>query len=545
MKFQSLLIFLLATTVLFAEEHDLESKIENVTIYIQGAEVNRTANINLSGGQHLLKFKGISPDMQKGSMNIIPSDGLTILSITEKYNFLADEKSTSELTALKTQLDDAQFKWSQTQHTVNALQAERNMIVANQVIAGANTGLTATQLREMADFFRSRLKEVDDLMYTSRIDLQKNLETYNKFKQQYDELNGNINPNKTEVWVDVMVKRNGNHNFKIRHLVQSAGWAPTYDIVSENINSTIQLKYRAKAFNNSGIDWINLPIKLSTADPFENATKPELKKWELGYNQGLVNVSNKSVLNSAQQQSSMGYGLDNWRGSTVQQSGGKQITMQEIEVDQLSAEFDIKEKYSIKADAKPYLIEIEDYKLEADFTHFTAPKIKNGAFLLANVTGWTELNLVEGEANIYHNNAFLGKSYIYTNSLDDTISLSLGRDQNIQVRRDKQKQFSSVKTFGSNKKETLHYRISVKNNNNQKVQIEIQDQIPISTDNSISVDVEEVSKGMLNDISGIITWKLDLKPGETRNIDLVYSIKYPKNRNVQLKQNRVLYSPKF
>lgn len=218
------------------------------------------------------------------------------------------------------------------------------------------------------------------------------------------------------------------------------------------------------------------------------------------------------------------------------------ISYTEIDVPELSAEFIIEQKYSIPSDDKPYIVDIDKFILPATYKHYAVTKLDKGVFLLGQITGWQDLNLVDAFANIYFNGTYLGQSIIKTRNVKDTLDLSLGRDEKVMVTRTKLKKFSSKQLIGSKLKETLSYELTVKNNRKIPVDIEINDQIPISQNSEIEIKIIETSEAQYNPVNGKLTWMLNLKSGELKKMILTFSIKYPKNMPIyieQMKQRKV------
>lgn len=92
--------------------------------------------------------------------------------------------------------------------------------------------------------------------------------------------------------------------------------------------------------------------------------------------------------------------------------------------------------------------------------------------------------------------------------------------------------YTSKKVVGSNKTELKGYEIILRNNKNQLVSLEILDQLPISKNKEIEVKLEEQDGATFNADYGRLLWKVDLAPGDTKKIRFVYSVKYPKDRQV-------------
>ena len=201
---------------------------------------------------------------------------------------------------------------------------------------------------------------------------------------------------------------------------------------------------------------------------------------------------------------------------------------------QFGYEFDIKQLLTLPDGGKTTTTEIARHQLPASYEYRGIPKIDKESFLVADATDWQKLNLMEGEANVYFDNSFVGKSILDPNVSSDTLHFSMGRDQSIRIQRTKVSESSTRRFFGSNQEQTLKWRISVKNNRQESVNIIVFDQAPISRNTSIEVIMEELSDGQYDKKTGIIKWPLQLQPGEQRDLILQYKVKYPKNRRLNI-----------
>lgn len=199
---------------------------------------------------------------------------------------------------------------------------------------------------------------------------------------------------------------------------------------------------------------------------------------------------------------------------------------------QMGYEFEIKRPYTIPSDNKPVVAEIGHYELSASYIYQSTPKIDKDAFLVARVTGWEKLNLLEGEANVYFENTFVGKSVMDVNRQGDTLLFSLGRDKRIVIQRMKENEYAARKFMGSSQTQTKAWKISVRNTRPEPVALTLYDQVPVSRNSDIIVTVEETSGGVLDKARGVVTWRLDLQAGEQRDLSLRYSVKYPKGQSL-------------
>lgn len=178
--------------------------------------------------------------------------------------------------------------------------------------------------------------------------------------------------------------------------------------------------------------------------------------------------------------------------------------------------------------------EIGRYRLPAAYTYRSTPKIDKDAFLVAETTDWAKLNLLEGEANVYFENTFVGKSILSPREAGDTLRFSMGRDRGIRIERTKESDYSARRAVGSNQTQTMGWKLTVRNTRTEPVVLMLTDQLPVSRNSSITVTEEELSGGTLDKETGTVTWRLELKPGEQRELKLRYAVKYPKGRSLNI-----------
>lgn len=534
---------------------EVNTNVQSVIIYLYGAEVSQSKSVTLSPGRNKIIFTGLSPKLDSKSIQVSASGNVSILAISDAINYMANQKESNRIKQLKDSLQILTDAIGTNNNDKDAYVTEKSMLIKNESIGGQDKGVAIAELKLAADFYRTRIKEINAEI--SKLD-KKNFslqESLNKINQQLYELNAKNNQPTSEISILISASAKITSAIDLKYLVTDAGWAPSYDLHAEDINQPIELKYRAKVFNNTGIDWNDVKLKLSTADPSKSASKPELLPWDLTY----VSTAQKHRYNLAKEssnapayQSGEGYmqnsisNVDLGKaGQATTQVAKPKVNFVEIEIAELSAEFDIKTAYTFPSDSKPYIVDVTEYKLPATFQHFSAPKLDRDAFLLARITGWEDLDLVEGEANVYYAGTFVGQSYIYTRSADDTLDLSLGRDNKVLVTRSKVKEYCTKKIIGNTTKETFAYEMLVKNNRKTPVQIEVEDQLPISTQSDVTVDAIEISKAEYDPKTGKLVWKYNLQPGEVKKIELSFSVKYPKTSKINTQKFRSAASPSF
>jgi uncharacterized protein (TIGR02231 family) len=337
-------------------------------------------------------------------------------------------------------------------------------------------------------------------------------------------------------------KTRGEAIFTLKYLVRNAGWAPKYDVRAENAIDPVKLDYHANVFNKSGLDWTEVLMVLSTSEPLQGAEKPTLETWDIAESTQRIAGVQKNL------ESVMVMDMKSNRSDYLKKEdkgGSGEIAFQQVAVQELSAEFEIELPYTILADGKPYVVDVTSFTLPATFMHYAVPKQDADAFLTAKVVGWNSLNLVSGKASVYFAGTYLGQSFINTASVDDTLSLSMGRDKRVALARKQKSELSKRQLLGNNEKETFYFETTVRNNRDKEINVLLEDQLPISSDGEIEVAMLEISGAELEKNTGKLSWNMKLAPGESKTVTLGYSIKTPKSKKVSNINYRMISAPSF
>ncbi|HRD56672.1 MAG TPA: DUF4139 domain-containing protein [Ferruginibacter sp.] len=217
--------------------------------------------------------------------------------------------------------------------------------------------------------------------------------------------------------------------------------------------------------------------------------------------------------------------------TTLKDGLDEYVTVTDSELD---VTYDIDLPYDVPTNGKQQVATLKEAEVPALFKYYAVPKLDKDAFLLAEIVNWEKLNLLPGEANIIFEGTYVGKSFIDPASTNDTLNLTLGKDKRVVVKREKLMDYSSIKFLGSNKLQTFTYEITVRNNKKDALSFMLKDQYPISTNKDVEVELLSHSDAMNNKEIGVLTWKLQLEPGETKKIRFSYSVKYPRGKTLNL-----------
>jgi TonB-dependent SusC/RagA subfamily outer membrane receptor len=584
----------LATTVRAGGDKNIVSSVlKSAMVYRVGAELTHTAKASLSQGNNELVIDNISNRIDINSLQIGSNGNVTILSVEFSTNFLRPEQKLPVVKKLEDSLDAVNDEITRVQVILKTDQELLDLLKANKEIRGDQTGVSVAELTKMMEYYKTKTLELQNEISRYKERETKLMAITAKINQQIKEEEQKNYKTIGKLLLQLYCPMAGQYDFNISYVTPAASWNPTYDLRVENINKPVALAYKAKLTQSTGIDWDNVKLALSTSIPSQHNNAPEVKAWFLdyltAYNEVSANYSNRIAGVAApapamnmEEVVVMGYGsrqkeykskepvyvvngtimskaefsnidskaiknlevLKDGQATAIYGSraanGAIVVTLKEIgdyiqvKDNMLNVVFDIELPYDVPSNGKEQNVNLKDYKIPAQYKYYSAPRLEKEAYLVGEIVDWEALNLLPGLANIIFEGTYIGKTSIDAGSVQDTLNLTLGRDKRVVVNRERLADFSSVKFLGTNKKQTLTFEITVRNNKKEAVQMELKDQYPVSTNKDIEVELLQHDGALVNAETGILTWKTQLAPGEVKKYRVSYSVKYPKDKMINL-----------
>ena len=608
----------------------VKTSVEKVTLFIDGAQVTRTEQVDIPAGNSTLVFTGLSPYLDDKSMQVAAKGRFTVTAVNRLFNHTDSLERSARQQALEQELANIRQQQKKQQAAREVIDAESDLLKVNCSVGNRNAATPLAAIKELNEYYASRMEELK----RRTLELEGQLKTLSEREQQVladlTQLGGRQTAPMSEVEVRIESPAACKGVFTLTYYVRNAGWFPSYDIRSGGLSEPVEISYKANMFQNTREEWKNVDLTLSSSNPTTGSIAPQLKTWWLDYgmappryNPSLTSNTVSGTVFDEQREpligasvlvpgttvgtstdvqgrysvtvpngvSSLQFNYIGYKSQTRAIAGNTMnVVMQEdnaqldevvvtgygsapsaaltgrvagvqarnkaatrtVEMEfadfaeesdvmevgqtqtQLGYEFEIRQPYTIPSDGKSVAAEIGRYRLPAVYTYRSTPKIDKDAFLVAETTDWAKLNLLEGEANVYFENTFVGKSILSPREAGDTLRFSMGRDRGIRIERTKESDYSARRAVGSNQTQTMGWKLTVRNTRTEPVVLMLTDQLPVSRNSSITVTEEELSGGTLDKETGTVTWRLELKPGEQRELKLRYAVKYPKGRSLNI-----------
>ena len=532
-KVYFLFAFLISAFAFAQKPIFVTAKVKAATVYFNSAEISQTTSAILPKGTSEIVIKNVANYLNKNTIQIGAPSTVTVLSVQFTDNYISEYELDEGNPAIKKVRDSINLVKKEIQKVENSRDSEAKVIELldkNQQVSGLNSGLNVIELTKMVDYYKIKRTEANNNY--DALD-----EKYTKLNSILAKLNSKLEINsskedktsKGKIIIQVMNELAGNADFDINYLTNSASWKPFYDLRANSVTEPINMMYKANVIQNTGIDWKKVKLTLSSGNPNQNNQAPTMNPWFLRHQNTPSQMEYKGNADAELSEVvTIGYASVKKKDLTGAVSSISNYTT--VNENQLNVSFDIDIPYDILSNGKAHSVALKEIKIPATFKYFAAPKLEKEAFLLAEITDYSKYNLLNGEANIIFEGMYVGKTYINTSQTSDTLSLSMGRDKKISIKREKVVDKSGTKFLSSKKEQTFTYDITIRNNKKEAAQLLLKDQYPLSMDKEIENELLQSDGAKANTETGILSWDLNLKPNETKKIRISYKVKYPKDR---------------
>lgn len=564
MKIKLLLsISLLATTIFANDKVTVKSTLHSVTVYTQGAQLQHKANYTIKAGLSEVIVEGISPQIAAGTIQVKATGSVVILDSKYEYYYPQPNiqvnatelplKIRNAIKVLEDSIRIINFELRDINDEIEVLVAARKIIISNGAVKGQGKVNDSIQLlKSTVDYYTTKVSELNkkisalDRQKVKKTDLIADLDTRLNDLRNYAEQNNPTPEIKgiPRIIITFMAKEAASGRIDLSYLASNAGWTPLYDIRSEAATGKISLTYKAQVRQQTGLDWDDVKLSISTNNPYANKTKPELSPWYIDYQEFRKQLYEKSKARSeaysddapAQNNTAMNMGfMYSYSTNGVVEPaalGAEQFTT--IVQQLISAEFKIDLNYSIASDNQVRMVLVKQSELNTSFRYYAVPKLDPGVYLVAQMTKLDELQLVPAKANIFFDGTYIGETYLDPTTMDDTLNLSLGKDPNIIVKRTLLKNQSKERIIQDKKERSFAYNMEVRNLKSSEIELIIQDQIPLTTNPEITIEKSNLGKGSIDEKTGLIEWQLKLKAKDNQTFDYDFKVRHPKDKIVQI-----------
>lgn len=649
-------------------DQKINAPINQVTVFTSGAQIKHTKSVDLSAGKQVVVFEKLTDYVDPNSIQLKSSSNATILSVRTRKDFDEVAIARQDVDAMNAKRKTYETEERKLRDEYSVLLYDEQLLLKNNDLGSQQVAVKISELKEASTFFHSKLTEIQLRKSQLEDEIEVVIRAINQLEQEINTRRSLPVKNYTEIQVELDVASAGKIDFEFSYITPNASWKPYYDMRSNGVGAPVLLEAKGLVTQNTGENWDQVQLILSTNDPYDNTQEATIDPWYLNYytpaprrpiiprQATTYNYSGETIygevidavsgeplafakihMNSdpntsvstdasgrfsfvvprgetAYNVNYLGYdgetvyidrpfrkimlypraiameGINSPFGGSGSGSGkGKGYAEdRELEEIQISAnrnasavyqqipgvrgsrsrrdqekaeyfygadsivswdseqsiatavekdlrmEFQINTPFSIPSDNADHRVAISTYEMPAIYEYHAVPKLDPSVYLVAQISGWEKLNLLNGESNLYFDGTFIGKSYVNVNSTKDTLSFSLGKDRKLVVERKQSEENTKTRAVGNRTKYEVQWDFAIRNNGAASIPFILKDHFPISVNDDIKVKQGNYVGAVLNEKTGILIWRNTINKGETKQFSFNYSVDYSKGQVLYL-----------
>ncbi|QOZ50988.1 mucoidy inhibitor MuiA family protein [Bradyrhizobium sp. CCBAU 53338] len=529
----------------WAADVDATSAIDTVTVYPDGATVTRVIAIDLASGDSTLVARDFPLSLDPSSLRVEGEAGakLTIGTIDARPPRAAPPANLPELDKRIEALKDER---ADQQGAIDAATARRKFAqhFAEASPAGLGDKGEARPITEWRAAFAAVAEEVAAADTAIRDASRKQREIDRQIAQLEAERSAKP-PSKLEVRIDVASAAATKATLRVTYAVRNARWLPLYDARldtgARDRKPQLELVRRAEVTQSTGEDWSNVSLGVSTVRIARGSSAPELGSLVAQYPQvpkprALGSVADTAMPAAAPMLRKMEASRSREEFDLPAQRADEQQAVAEIGAFQ--ATFTIPGRVSLGAAEGAKSLRIASMSVPADLAVRAAPVQDPTAFLEASFKQTDDTTLLPGKVAIYRDGIFVGRGKLSASAKDDIVRLGFGADDKVKIERAvlKRNEGSAGLLVTTSKTDERAFKTTVRNGHDFPIHVAIEDQLPVSENDEIAVEMLPTTTPPtakdVRDKRGVLEWSFDAKPGEVKDINFAWRVRWPKDKNV-------------
>lgn len=503
----------------------VKAKVVAVNVYRTSAELQNTVNVSLPSGTSEVIVTNISDEIEDKSIQINTNNkNISILSVQyrDRYQSAYLENNNPNGKRIKDSIAILENLTAKIDIERKTNEKTLELLDKNQaLLVGSNTSSVA-QLMQLTEYYKTKRNELS----ISQLDINKKYtETVLKIERLKNRLKANTEIEETLSDGVLVLKVNsttaGNAKMDIGYLAESVSWEPFYEVKGTKLTEPLDITFKAKINQETGLDWKGVKLSLINARSSKNNNAPIIDPWFLN------SYKNEEKVNRTYSK----------KDTVMKETRIEEVVMVgysgfNINDNQLNTSFDVDIPYDILSNNEDHFINLKQIKVPAEYKYYTVPKYNKTAYLVANIKDFNKYDLISGSANIIFENMYVGEARINPNLTDDKMSITLGDDKKISIRKEIVNDKASEKFFSSYQEKTFTYDLVIRNNKKEMINIDVKDQIPLSKDESVKIELLQSDNAEFDKEKGFLTWNIKISPSETKKIRVSYKVRFPKDFSI-------------
>lgn len=513
-----------AAPVLKGQDFDLKEAV----VYEAGARLKRADQVTLNGeGVWSGTLYSLSPAIQPATIQVHLPEGWSMAG--NAYKMAPDARVQKAHAPLIRSIETETKSLQETRDMRMALREtyaeELTMLLSNRTIRGDET-LLVEDLREAANFWRDRVRELKYLMLELDLEVKEIDEEHRALLHRRDSLNTEMNRTFGAIDLRLQGPAGAKGRVEVDYVTSWASWRPVYE-ASVDGTGGIKMRRFAEVSQTTGNDWEGLTMAFSAGNPMLSLSPPEVESLELrpvarrsGFVGGSYEMSGVPTMAEESDDREATWAMAD--PIQVTQAPRQDAGMERYVFEPVS-------RVAISGEGKPERVELGDFELDGELRMLSLPGFSDEAYQLASTDAWAGQRLMGGEVQVIAGGAYRGAFPLQLPAPGDTLEFPLGQDPQIRSSRIRRADKCKSSVFGLKKESNVVWEITLMNQHDRAVDLRVMDRVAVSRNEEIEVKIEDISGGELNPTTGVVSWNVKLGPGEQRKLILAYKVTYPKS----------------
>ena len=515
-------------------------QVEHVRVFRRGAELRCTANVTLPQGESVVVLRNIAKNPDEESLQVGSSQaGITVLQAQVARDYFKDDESQdlSETKAQRDRLKQAERELGALSRRSETLLAVLGKLDECPIAPDGTTSMTAENFDKLVGAqVRKRTELTDEIAKVNDEVTAKKKE----IKRLRTELYGGQEETGDQAQRPVLLLRlasthAGPVKLSVNYISQGAYWNPQYEIRSEGTNTPLRLTTRATLRQTTGVEWKNVKLSLVNGTPTSHNQLPELEPWFIHLTSpanamkksGYVTEDDRLVTAMAN------YSVENEVAYDADEDESEPVGAGfEMESNQFSVSYEVATPYTIRSGQAETLVTLTQQQIPAEYQYIAAPNMHPEADLVARVKDFSQYGLISAPATVVFDNMQVGRTYLDAAEQEGTLTVTLGVDPRIIIKREEVKDKTGQKFLSSTTERTLTYDLQLKNSKREPIKLEVRDRYPLTTNDAVHVELLQSSGATVDSEKGYMSWEVELASGESKSLRVSYKVKYPKGKTI-------------
>lgn len=495
------------------------TKVTEVQVYRSSATVIRSGEMTLTAGKNLVYIVGMTGTADSGSFRLKFPEKIRVINLQivdqEDVNKVNDTKKASE--QLQRQLDELEFRIVTCNTMLELRRKNSDFTGRSNVTTEEQENLLAALPEQLLQLHR----EIDQLN-EKKAELEKKIEEAEKEED------------KPVIMAELQAEEGGTIPFILQYQEQNSGWRPKYEVQYKDDRSPLEVRMKAMILQSSGEDWKQVKVTLYTGNPSVSNELPSMSALELSlYEPQKTRVRAKGMMMGAARAVADDMCVEEeCADNAAPEMLFSMMDEAEVSEEETMKSYVLPNARDILNDTEGNVADLQSFTVKANYHVLSIPSIDPHNYLTAEIAA-KDWPLPPATAAIYLGDTYAGDVYVDPERDTDLLTLSLGQDERLTVVRTESPKQTQDVFLKNARKETRGIEIRVVNKFSDKVKLLVKDQVPVSTDKSIDIDVTELSEGVLDADSGEVCWELTAEPDQPVSVRLEYKISWPKDKRLE------------